>query len=188
MRKRSFLVLLLALALPIPALAGEAAGVKMPDRLEIGGKLLVLNGMGIRKATFLKVKVYVAGLYLEKKSGNAAAILASTQIKRLTLHFVHDASKSQVSGAWKEGFEKNGANLPPLRERIARLEAMMTDFIPGDTLTFTYRPETGVAVDVKGTVRGTIPGDDFARALLSIWLGPEPPNEDLKEGLLGRPN
>ena len=32
---------------------------------------------------------------------------------------------------------------------------------------------------------GTIKGDDSARALVSIWLGPRPPSADLKTGLLG---
>jgi len=185
MSKRSFLVLLSLFALALPAVAAELAGVKMPDRVVVSGKPLLLNGMGIRKATFLRVKVYVAGLYLETKSTDAAKILASTQIERLSLHFVHDASRSQVSDAWKEGFEKNGEKLAPLRERLEKLQGFMTDFRPGDTLEFTCFPGSGVEVAVKGQVRGTLPGDDFTRALLSIWLGPEPPNEDLKTGLLG---
>jgi hypothetical protein len=69
---------------------------------------------------------------------------------------------------------------------MQKLGSYMTDFHPGDTLAFTYVPATGVEVTVKGTARGTLPGDDFARALFSIWLGKEPPNEDLKAGLLGR--
>jgi hypothetical protein len=40
-------------------------------------------------------------------------------------------------------------------------------------------------VDVNGTVQGTITGDDFATAFLSIWLGAHPPNPGLKSGLLG---
>jgi hypothetical protein len=46
-------------------------------------------------------------------------------------------------------------------------------------------PGKGVVVEVKGHVETTIPGADFARALFAIWLGPEPPNTALKEGLLG---
>jgi hypothetical protein len=34
-------------------------------------------------------------------------------------------------------------------------------------------------------VKGTLAGDDFSRALLSIWLGASPPNPELKSGLLG---
>jgi hypothetical protein len=40
-------------------------------------------------------------------------------------------------------------------------------------------------VGVNGTVKGTIAGDDFGRALFSIWLGSRPPNPGLKAGLLG---
>ena len=52
-------------------------------------------------------------------------------------------------------------------------------------LIFTHKPGAGIQVDVNGTVKGTIPGDDFARAFLSIWLGAHPPNAGLKAGLLG---
>ena len=43
----------------------------------------------------------------------------------------------------------------------------------------------GLQVDVNGTVKGTIKGDDFANAFLSIWLGASPPNPDIKTGMLG---
>ena len=42
----------------------------MPESLALGDQAMTLNGMGIRKATMLKVKVYVAGLYLVGKSGD----------------------------------------------------------------------------------------------------------------------
>ena len=40
-------------------------------------------------------------------------------------------------------------------------------------------------VDVNGAVKGTIKGDDFAKAFLSIWRGADPPNPEIKSGLLG---
>jgi hypothetical protein len=40
-------------------------------------------------------------------------------------------------------------------------------------------------VDVNGAVKGTIKGDDFAKAFFAVWLGPNPPNPGLKTGLLG---
>jgi hypothetical protein len=42
----------------------------------------------------------------------------------------------------------------------------------------------GIEVDVNGAVKGTIAGEDFARAFISIWLGAMPPNPELKSGLL----
>ena len=61
----------------------------------------------------------------------------------------------------------------------------MADMSKGQRLRFVHKPGAGVSVDVNGTVKGTIAGEDFARALLSIWLGPRPPNAELKAGLLG---
>ena len=39
-----------------------------------------LNGLGLRTATMLKVKVYVIGLYLENKSSDPQAIIALSSI------------------------------------------------------------------------------------------------------------
>lgn len=188
MKILSFTVLVLALVgFSAPAPARELAGVKMPDRTMVAGKSLVLNGMGIRKATILNVKVYVAGLYLEAKSTDAASVIASVKVKRLVLQFVRDVTRDQIIEAWKEGFEKNaGKDLPRLQSRIATLNGAMVKFRSGEALTFSYVPGSGIEVQVKGTVAVTLPGDDFARALFSIWLGQEPPNAELKAGLLGQ--
>jgi len=189
-RRLPLLVPALALALFLSSLAAarELAGVTLPDRAVVAGKAVLLNGMGIRKATFLKVKVYVAGLYLETKSADPAVVIASVQAKRLVLQFVRDVSRDQIVDAWEEGFQKNGGkDLPGLRARIRKLDSFMTDFRSGDALTFTYVPGSGVQIAVKGAALGTLPGEDFARTFFSIWFGPDPPNEELKAGLLGRP-
>ena len=65
------------------------------------------------------------------------------------------------------------------------LNGWMGDARTGERLTFLFQPGVGVQVDVNGTVKGTIKGDDFGKAFLSIWLGAEPPNPELKAGLLG---
>jgi len=52
-------------------------------------------------------------------------------------------------------------------------------------LTYTHKPGVGIEVDVNGTVKGMVEGDDFAKAFLAIWLGAKPPNPNLKAGLLG---
>src|SRR5262245_6919743 len=61
----AFVMALLGSVIPgAPALGAECLAVKVPDSVKTGGADLVLNGLGIRKATFLEVKVYVAALYL----------------------------------------------------------------------------------------------------------------------------
>lgn len=169
-----------------PASGAECLAVKVPDSVEAGGAALVLNGLGIRKATFLNVKVYVAGLYLPQKSGDAEKIIGTKQPWQLVLRFVRDVDASDIRDAWEEGFEKNaGDKLATLQPRIKTLNGRMVDFKEGQYLSFTDDPAKGVVVDVNGASGAAIEGADFANALLSIWLGREPPNEDLKSGLLG---
>jgi len=169
-----------------PVFGAECLKVKVPDTVKAGGADLVLNGLGIRKATFLNVKVYVAGLYLPQKSGDAGKIIGANEPWQLVLRFVRDVDASDIRDAWEEGFEKNaGDKLATLQPRIKTLNARMVDFKEGQYLSFTDDPAKGVAVDVNGASGAVIEGADFANALLSIWLGREPPNEDLKSGLLG---
>jgi Chalcone isomerase-like len=61
----------------------------------------------------------------------------------------------------------------------------MTDMKSGQRLIFTHKPGAGVQLNAGGVAKGTVDGDDFAKAFFSIWLGPHPPNPDLKTGLLG---
>jgi len=166
----------------------ECHGVNVPEQIQVQTSPLTLNGLGLRQATLLKVNVYVAALYVAQKSTDANAILAANTPKHLVLHFVRDVDGADIKKAWEEGFEDNAkAQLPALKERIEQLQAWMVDMKSGQQLTFTHKPGAGIEVDVNGTVKGTIEGDDFAKAFLSIWLGPKPPNAGLKEGLLGGP-
>jgi len=164
----------------------ECNGVNFPDQAQVEGANLPLNGLGLRQATFLKVKVYVAALYVTKTSSDPAAILESSGPSELILHFVRDVGADDVRKGWDEGFAKNSkAQLPALKDRIAMLDGWMVDVKSGQRLTFIHKPGAGIQVDVNGTVKGTIKGDDFARAFLSIWLGADPPNPEIKTGLLG---
>lgn len=171
---------------PAPAMAGELQGVTLPDQVTVEGRTLVLNGLGLREATILKVRVYVAGLYLEARSSDASQLIASEGPKRLVLHFVRDVGRGSLVDAWKEGFAKSaGPGVTALKDRLAMLDAWMVDMKRGDTLTFTQVPGRGIVVEVKGEAKGTLAGADFARALWGVWLGAEPPNPGLKKGLLG---
>jgi hypothetical protein len=180
-------VLLCAVLLATPALAGKLAGVTLPDQVEVGSRTLVLNGMGLREATVLMVDVYVAGLYVETKSSDPAVLLGADQPKQLVMRFVRSVGKEKLSEAWTEGFDKNaGDKRAALSAGLATLNGTMADVKKEDRITLTYLPDSGVTVSVKGKDAAVIPGDDFQRVLFSIWLGPTPPNVSLREGLLGR--
>lgn len=181
-------ILLLALVTAVPAAgAGKLAGVTLPDSITVANKQLVLNGMGLREATALKVDVYVAGLYVANPSSNPAALLAPDQPKVLVLRFVRDVDREDIQKAWSDGFQHN-ATVPiaKVKPHLDQLNAWMPAFEDGDTLVFTYLPGQGVAVDINKQRKGVIEDPDFARSLYSIWLGPKPATTALKRGLLGK--
>ena len=94
-----------------PLTAAECIGVSLPDRLEVPGQQpLALTGMGVRKATLFKVKVYAAGLYLAEQSSNARAIIDQDRARHLTLHFVRDVDADDIREAWQEGFAANAGD------------------------------------------------------------------------------
>ena len=166
------------------ARARDLAGVTLPDTLQAGEKTLKLNGLGLRKKALFKV--YVGALYLEVPSKDAGAILASDQPKAIRMHFLRDLSKAQLVEAFQEGFEDNaGDKAAAQKATFAKLLALVPDVKEGETLTFAYVPGKGTTLEAGDKELGVFEGKEFAEAVFAIWLGPQPPSEDLKKGMLG---
>ena len=184
---RSVALALLLAALPASAL--EIAGVKVPDSIPVDGKALLLNGAGLRTKTFLKVKVYVAALYVTQRSTDPAAIVALDAPKAIRMNLLRDVDKASMLGALKDGIESNSpTQAASLAPRLKTLEsAFPAEFKEGQVMTVVYVPGQGTSVGVEGTKGVTIEGKDFADAMFRVWLGPKPTDgglEDLKEALL----
>jgi hypothetical protein len=180
------MTIIMAGLMAAPSVAEELKGVDLPGQIQVNGSQLVLNGMGLRQATSLKVNVYVAGLYLTEKSSDPQAILQSSAPKRLVLHFLRNLGSRDLTKAWDDGFKNNAADqIPALKERIEKIKSYTKDMKTGQELVFTHKPGAGIEVSIDNTPVGMVEGDDFSKAFLSIWLGPNPPNQSLKDGLLG---
>lgn len=181
----SFAVVMFAVTSMFAAHAATLAGVTLPDTAQVGGKTLVLNGLGLR--TKVIVKVYVAGLYLEQKSSDANAIIKSDAPKQIVMKFLHGASKSQMVDAFNESFKDNSPDaLKTMKPDIDRLLGALEPIKVGDQMVFTYLPGTGTSLAINGVEKVTIATPAFAPVLFSVWLGPKPPNGDLKKGMLGQ--
>jgi hypothetical protein len=179
-----FLTLLLATA-AADAQEATCRDISFPRHLQVNGSDLTLNGLGVRKATFLKVNVYVAAYYVGLPGHDPQPLIEADGPQQLTLQFVRNVGVEDLRKAFVEGFGR--ARGPGLEERVARLNGWMTDMKTGQRLTFVRLPHVGVQISVNGVQKGVIEGADFSRALISIWLGPTPPNPELKAGLLGGP-
>jgi hypothetical protein len=182
---RILYVALLSLLLSLPAAAGTLAGVTLPDKAEVKGQTLVLNGMGLRKK--FVVKVYVGGLYLAQKEKNAAKVLGGDSPRRMVLHFIYDVSKEQMCEAWNEGLEANTPNASAdVKKAFTTLCGWMDGVGKNNQLVITYLPGEGTTVEISGKAKGTLPGKAVADAILATWIGSDPgPGEDFKKAVLG---
>lgn len=180
--------LLLSLMLLVPAVAPAAtlAGVTLEDKVTVNGQTLVLNGLGLRKKFF--IKVYVGGLYLQAKSSNPAAIIASDTPRRMVMSFLYSVSKDQMCDAWEEGLEANTPNASAeVKNAFKTLCSWMEPIPKGNRLVLTYVPGTGTSVEVNGKVKGTLPGKATADAIVSTWIGPNPAmGDEFKNAVLGK--
>jgi hypothetical protein len=166
----------------------EVAGVDLPDRVKLEGDAtpLVLNGAGIRKKVFFSI--YLASLYLPALSDDADAILEADQPRRLQMDMLYsEVVKQKLVDAWNDGFAANHSKqaLAPLSERITRFNELFETLVAGDQVQLDYLPAQGTRVVINGKQRGLIPGQDFNKALLKIWLGESPVTRSLKRDLLG---
>lgn len=186
---KKILLLVCGLLLTWNANALELEGAKLDDRVQVENVPLVLNGAGVRSILFFKM--YVAGLYLTGKQNSAEAILADTAAKRIALHVVvGDAGTERFLKGFRKGIENNHSEqeLVALRERMIafdQLFASIKNVRKGDVITIDWLPGSSTRVSLNGTELGRVPGEDFYRALLSIWIGKNPVSGDLKKGLLG---
>jgi len=163
--------------------ARELAGATFPDTLNVGEKVLKLNGLGLRKKAVFKV--YVGGLYLESASKDPADVLASNQAKAIRMQFLRGLSKTQLVDAFREGFDANAKDKAGQKAAFEKMLALVPDVKEGDTMTLAYSPGKGTSLAVDDKELGVFEGKDFAEAVFSIWLGPKPPSQDLKSGMLG---
>jgi hypothetical protein len=175
---------LIALTALSPVMAATLADVDFDDSVTVDGKELTLNGLGLRTATAFKVKIYAIGLYLENKSSDPDAIMSSAENKRITMHFLHKVTADELSGGWTEGFENNTRDISGIKDQIAKFNASMRDVKTGESIILNF---SGGKVDVliNDTLVDSIEGESFIKAVQAIWLGPKPPNEPLKKGILG---
>jgi Chalcone isomerase-like len=174
----------------LPAFAAEIEGVKLPDNVKLGdaGPELVLNGAGVRTRVFFKV--YVGALYLQQKRTAADAVLADRGGKRIAMHLLRDLSAEQLFSALNDGLKNNHTpgEIAKLEPQVKQLEGIFNAVKAaktGDVILLDYVPGSGTRVVVNGEAKGTVPGDDFNRALLKIWLGDQPADVSLKKAMLG---
>ena len=167
----------------------EINGVKLDDSAELRSAKLLLNGAGTRyKGPF---KVYVAGLYLEKKAGTQDEVLNLPGVKRMSVTMVREIEANELGRLLTRGVEDNTgkaemSKLVPGLLRMGQIFSEQKKLVSGDNFLIDWVPGVGSVITIKGKVQGEpFKEPEFFRALMSIWLGPAPADFKLKDALLG---
>lgn len=167
------------------------ADVKYAPTVNLANNPLQLNGAGVRYKTV--VKVYTAGLYLEKKTKTLAEIVALKGPKRLSITMLREIDSPELGKLFARGIEDNmdKTAFSKLIPGVLRMSQIFSDhkkMQPGEQFMIDWIPGTGTVITVKGQVQGEpFKEPAFFDALLGIWLGPAPADWKLKEALLGTP-
>jgi hypothetical protein len=183
---RVWFIALLAAAFAVSAAAAEVGGVRLEDKVGVGGQELVLNGAGIR--TRVVFKVYVASLYLPAKATDLSGVLGKAP-RRIQMNLLRTLAADQLVDALNEGLKENNTDteMAAVKAQSDQLASIMKAFgeaKEGNIVTLDFI-DGATSIGFNGAARGTIPGEAFNKALTKIWLGDKPVQADLKKALLG---
>lgn len=179
--------LLLACALVLlgsAAHAVEVAGVNLAPEVQVGEQTLPLNGYGIRTKFFFKI--YVGSLYISRKVTTTQGALAAPGPKLIRMDFLYGkVEKRKIVDAFAEGLVKNSPQDAAGPAARAFLGWFTNDFVRGDQVDLELHPDGTVLARQNGEVLGMLSDPSLGDAILLIYLGKEPADADLKEGMLG---
>jgi hypothetical protein len=207
------LLLVAAVALQSSEITEPNTQVKFPAELQApaGWGPQVLAGTGVRTRTFLKVKVYAFGLYVDAAGartalaawrGKSAADLGRDQSlytellkgsvpMTLRLVMTRDVGADQMSEAFNEALgprvaqaEKRG--MTGGAEALTRFRGFFSDRLTkGTELVFSRNGNT-LKVSIGGKDAGEIDNGALAWALFDVYLGDKPISPDGKKTVVAR--
>ncbi|MBB1268355.1 chalcone isomerase family protein [Shewanella sp. SR44-3] len=180
------LCLALALLCSSSAFADTKVGdVTLPDTLTVQEQVLQLNGAGIRSKFFMDL--YVGSLFTLTKTDNAQAVVDSETPVVIQLNITSDMITSEkMTTAMNDGFKlaTNGDTAPIASSISAFIAAFAEPIKTGDKFTLVSIPGQGIINYKNDKQLSVTEGEVFRKAVLSIWLGEDPTDEDLKEAML----
>lgn len=176
MMVRAFVVMIVALLMPLRAFAFDAAPIvrqTIPQARMQGAGELRMYGFHLYDArlyvgpTGLSSKELTARPFaLDIEYARAFKGTSMAQRGREQMDDLKVASKAQTL-AWEHELDK-----------------IFPDVQAGDHVIGIFVPEHGTTFYADDRVIGTIPGDDFARAFFSIWFDPKTAAPGLRNELL----
>ena len=181
--KKALSFLLLIIFYSCFSTSAEINKVKFTDNVTEKNKILKINGLAVR--TYMFTDVYAAALYLPDLESNAAKVLDAKTIKLLKIHYFTSISKEDLKKVWAVALLENCQDAcAQFRTAFSEFDSATTDVKNGTEITYYFDPHFVEVRNSANTIK--ILKDGFDKVLLSTWIGPKPPTEKVKNGLLGK--
>ena len=108
--------------------------------------------------------------------------------RRVELVLLRDLSSEQLLEALQSGLAKNNsaAELEAIKkenEQLTSIFSSLKEAKKGSVINLDY-VDGATKISFNGGDKGSIAGEPFNRALLKVWLGDKPVQDDLKKALL----
>ncbi|WP_124980530.1 chalcone isomerase family protein [Nonlabens xiamenensis] len=163
-------------------------GVTVEKNLTVAGQELSLNGAGMREKLWFDL--YVGALYTTKKYSDGNMLVKADEAMAITLDITDSkVTQKRMKEAVEDGFEDSctDSERAAIKSEINTFVGLFSEaIVEGDHFEIAYAPGKGTMISKNGKQLGTIAGMDFKKGLFGIWLGNDPADDDLKEGMLGQ--
>lgn len=164
--------------------AAVVSGVQFEPTCDCAGVPLKLRGAGVFRFKGL-IKVTASALYLPPDAPSDRIWDADVP-KCLVMEYFRDLSAADLVRSGDTYLRKNLTEdqLAEIARGVDKINRLYRDVEKGDRYMLSYRPGRGTQLLLNGIVLGSIPGEAFASYYLSIWLGPRPVSESMRDDLL----
>lgn len=192
--RKSFLGAALATcgAVVMPSLAwaqSKLGDVIFPNDVTVGGQKLLINGYGMRFR--YGFRVYAAALYTPSKFTKNEEVIKPTVAKRMHLVAQRDVKGDDFGKLFARGMEENMTkeDFSKIINGVIRMGTIFSEakqFAKGDVIIVDIIPGTGLVTTFRGKQQGEpIKEPEFSQAMMQIWFGKKPADEQLRQALLG---
>lgn len=160
-------------------------GIQFKNEIVVNNENLVVNGVGLREKYY--IDLYVAALYLPKKSNDANKIINADEHQAVYIRLVSNAvTREKFMENVEAAFEKASHGKWKKEDLTKFLGFFKNEFKKGDKIHLEYIPGKGLYVEQNGHLLGVINSLEFKKAMFATWIGGNPAQESLKTSLLGK--
>jgi hypothetical protein len=116
-------------------------------------------------------RVYSAALYYSPENGASAVDPLAAGNLELKLSYYRSFEIEDFIKSGESLMQENPqVNFERIRTQSEQMNSLYRAVKPGDSYSIYFRSGRGIELRLNGDLLGTVPGDEFGRAYLGVWL------------------